>query len=284
MDATEASHDYERVAAAIRFLRDHHLDQPALAEVAGHLGLSPAHLQRVFQRWAGISPKRFLQSLTVEHARRLLDAAAPVLEASLASGLSGPGRLHDHFVSLIAVSPGEYREAGAGLEIRFGFHDSPFGRVALALTDRGVCGLTFAESGREEEALSDARACWHRARWVKDDAAVATVMRTIFVPESRQKPLALLVRGTNFQYQVWNALLRIPAGRVTTYSEVAQAAGNPRAVRAAASAVGDNPVAWLIPCHRVIRKTGELGGYRWGLERKAAMLAWESTVQGNPAD
>lgn len=279
MEAPQASCDYERVAAAIRFLRENHLTQPALADVARHLGLSPAHLQRVFQRWAGISPKRFLQHLTVEHARRLLDASYPVLQASLESGLSGPGRLHDHFVSLIAVSPGEYREAGAGIEIRFGIHDSPFGRAAIALTDRGVCALAFADPENESKALSDARRCWHRARWIRDDSATRAVMSTIFSSAPGAESLALLVRGTNFQFHVWNALLRVPAGRVTSYSELAHAAGVPRAVRAAASAVGSNPVAWLIPCHRVIRKSGELGGYRWGLDRKAAMLAWESATR-----
>jgi AraC family transcriptional regulator, regulatory protein of adaptative response / methylated-DNA-[protein]-cysteine methyltransferase len=282
--ATPAS-DYARIAAAIRYLQERATDQPRLEDVAAHVGLSPFHLQRVFQRWAGISPKRLLQLLTVEHAKTLLGAAAPVLEASLAAGLSGPGRLHDLFVVLEAATPGEYKSGGAGLVIRHGWHDTPFGRALIAVTERGVCGLAFAdEDGCGAAAtLADLRARWPRAIWIDDTRATSPVVRRLFGCVSHPTtgtpapaPLAVLVRGTNFQVQVWRALLRIPEGSVTTYEAVAAAVGRPAAVRAAAGAVGDNPVAWLIPCHRVLRKSGALGGYHWGLERKQALLAWEA--------
>ena len=274
---TESPEESERIAEAIRFLHEQQMAQPRLEDLARHLQVSPFHLQRTFQRWAGISPKRFLQVLTVSHAKQLFAAGHPVLETALATGLSGPGRLHDLFVTLEAVTPGEYRRRGAGVQIAYGFHPSPFGTALVAVTARGLCGLAFCDDSGREETLTDLRRHWPEAAWVPDQSASGVAARRVFEPldPDAGKPLAVLVRGTNFQVRVWEALLQIPPGRVTTYTNVAAAAGRPRAIRAAASAVGDNPVSWLIPCHRVIRTTGELGGYRWGLHRKCVMLAQE---------
>ncbi len=277
-----ASQDYARVAAAIEFLEANAGAQPALEAVAAHLGLSAPHAQRVFQRWAGISPKRLLQLLTLDHARELLARGTPVLETALEAGLSGPGRLHELFVTLEAMSPGEYRLGGAGLAIRAGFAASPFGRVFLAATARGVCGLGFCDPEDDAAVEADLRRRWPRAAWTRDDAASAALARRIFAGEGARGPLAVLVRGTNFQVQVWRALLAIPEGAATSYAAVAARAGRPAAVRAAAGAVGDNPVAWLIPCHRVLRTGGAPGGYRWGLARKRAMLAWEAARHAPP--
>ena len=268
--------DYTRIAAAIRFLEEPRDAAPSLDEVARHVGLSSFHLQRLFQRWAGISPKRFAQFLALSRAKSLLAASTPVLETAHAVGLSGPGRLHDLFVTLEAVTPGEYRLGGAGVEIRFGRCASPFGCALLAATPRGVCGLAFCDDDQEREAVEELRGHWPRATWTRDDRAIAPLAARIFGGVRAREPLAVVVRGTNFQVQVWEALLRLPPASVTSYEAIATAAGRPAAIRAAAGAVGDNPIAWLIPCHRVLRKSGALGGYRWGLDRKRTMLAWES--------
>lgn len=273
----QSSHarDYQRVARAIAFLRARAASRPDLAAVARHVQLSRFHFQRLFTRWAGVSPRRFLQFLTVEYAKSRLAAARSVLDLTLETGLSSPGRLHDLFVTLEAVSPGEAVSGGAGLEIRYGLHDSPFGPCLIATTKRGVCGLHFV--GNRKSALARLRSDWPRADLRDDPAATREVAARIFRPlaTGMAGPLALLVKGTNFQIQVWRALLALPFGTVTTYGEIASRVGRPSAARAAGNAIGANPIAWLIPCHRVLRESGEIGGYRWGAARKAAMLGWK---------
>jgi AraC family transcriptional regulator, regulatory protein of adaptative response / methylated-DNA-[protein]-cysteine methyltransferase len=273
--------DYARIARAITFLRDHAAAQPDLASAARHVGLGESHFQRLFTRWAGVSPKRFLQFLTVEDAKRRLAGTRNTLDLAADVGLSGSGRLHDLFVALEAMSPGEARLGGAGLGIRYGVHDTRFGPALIATTDRGVCALHFIDD--EMNGLAQLQQAWPRAQIVRDPAATAAVARRIFAPlaATAQQPLALLVKGTNFQIQVWRALLALPAGAVTTYGDLADALDMPSAARAVGTAVGANAIAYLIPCHRVIRATGALTGYRWGAERKAAMLAWEAAQSGD---
>lgn len=271
--------DYHRIERAIRFIDTSAPARPSLEDVAEHVGLSPFHFQRLFTRWAGISPKRFQQVLALEYAKELLRDSRNLLDATYDAGLTSGGRLHDLFVRLEAVTPGEYRAGGAGLRIQAGFHETPFGECLLATTERGVCGLSFDAS--RDAAMADLVSRWPGAVIEEKPRATAPVARRLFEALAVRDPaglvpLSLLVRGTNFQVKVWSALLRIPAGAVATYEDVATAIGAPRAVRAVGTAVGRNPVAFLIPCHRVIRGTGALGGYRWGVERKRAMLAWES--------
>ena len=271
--------DYARVEAAIRFLEAHGRTQPRLEDVAEAVGLSPFHFQRLFTRWAGISPKRFLQYQTLAHAQRLLAERRSLLDVTLEAGLSGGGRLHDLFVALHAVTPGEYKRGGEGLVLHHGVHASPFGDFVLASGPRGVCGLQFVGEGGEAAALAALQAQWPGATWVRGQRETAVHARAIFARaagETPRAPLPVWVRGTNFQVKVWEALLRIPPGGVATYGDVAAAVGAPGASRAVGSAVGDNPVAFLIPCHRVIRQTGAFGEYRWGGPRKRAMLAWEA--------
>ena len=265
--------DYLRVERAIRFLEEHRRDQPDLEAVAAHVGLSPFHFQRLFKRWAGISPKRFLQAMTAEHARALLLDDHDVLSTALETGLSGPGRLHDLLVHTTALSPGETRRRGEGLTLRHGFLDSPFGPALAAFSDRGLADLGFHDEPSEPVARRVLRERWPGAVLERDERAVRTRARGLF-GNGERPPLD--VRGTNFQIQVWRALLAVPEGRLVTYADVARAAGNPAAVRAAGTAVGRNPIAWLIPCHRVIRSTGVVGDYHWGHERKVAMIAWET--------
>jgi len=272
------SSDYELVAQAIRYLEGQATAQPSLADVAGHIGVSPFHLQRVFTRWAGVSPKRFLQYLTVEHAKRLLDESRPVLDAAYAAGLSGPGRLHDLFVTVEAVTPGEYRAKGEGLAIWYGRHESPFGDCLLAATERGVCGLSFLNGDRWDAALANLAERWPGAELSEQPEVTQPLADRIFgqAQPDPARPLALLLKGTNFQLKVWEALLRIPPGTVCTYGDIARITGAPSAVRAVGGAVGANAVAYLIPCHRVIRSSGAIGGYRWGDILKHAMLGWEA--------
>lgn len=281
----EDGRHFAPIAAAINYLAAHYTEQPELAEIAAVTGLHPHHFQRVFKRWAGISPKRFAQYLTLEHAKRLLDAGESVLGAALEVGLSGPSRLHDLFIVAEAMTPGAYKSRGAGLVIRVGVHPTPFGRALIGLTDRGIhllrwfnaaAGGDGMDDGPPEgwdpmAALSDRAA----AVLVRDQAATAPIVEQIFDPMRRGGLPPLHLRGTNFQIQVWQALLRIPPGSLVSYRQVAAAAGYPRAARAVGQAVGANPVAVLIPCHRVLRATGVLGGYRWGPPRKRALLAWE---------
>lgn len=271
------SSDYHRIAEAIRYLNLNARGQPGLQQVADHLGLSPAHLQRLFRRWAGISPKRFLQVLNAGHAEALLRASHPVLDAALATGLSGPGRLHDLLVTVHAATPGDIRSGGLGLHIDWGLHPSPFGMAFLAATPHGVCSLSFPDTECPESPLDTLRHRFPHAVLTKNPRATRPILSRIFPSEEEgAREITLWLAGSNFQIKVWEALLRIPPGSVTTYGRVAASAGRPRAHRAAGTAVGANPVAYLIPCHRVIRQSGALGGYRWDPVRKQAMLARES--------
>ncbi len=270
--------DFSRIEKAITYLEANFQNQPRLDEVSRHVGLSEFHFQRVFRRWAGISPKRFLQYLTAEYACDLLENNHSVLDAAYAAGLSGPGRLHDLMVNVHAATPGEIRERGEGLTIRYGLHPSPFGRCLVATTERGICGLAFVGPEPEKDVLTWLYERWGAASLLHSDSQTRTVVERIFSqrPGDGVSPLTLFLAGTNFQIKVWEALLRIPPGAVVSYEDLAASVGRPRAVRAVACAVGGNPVSFLVPCHRVIRKSGDLGGYRWGLTRKRAMLAWEA--------
>ncbi|AEI65257.1 methylated-DNA--[protein]-cysteine S-methyltransferase [Corallococcus macrosporus] len=273
-----ASSDYARIEQAILYLDTHAQEQPSLEDAAAHVGLSAFHFQRLFSQWAGISPKRFVQVHTLCSARRLLAERRSVLETSLEVGLSGSGRLHELFVTLTAMTPGEYKLGGEGLTVRYGVHASPFGECLLAVCERGICGLHFLSGTAAEDALAALRGEWPRATFVASAEDTAPWMERIFQPRppgAAAPSLSVLVRGTPFQVQVWQALLRVPSGEVTTYEDLARAIGKPKAMRAVGSAVGDNPVGLLIPCHRVLRKTGIFGEYRWGASRKRAMLAWE---------
>jgi len=270
-----AGDDYRLIASALRFIEDHAGEQPSLEQVAAAVGLSPSHFQRVFSRWVGVSPKRYLQYLTLDHARRLLAERFTVLDASLESGLSSPGRLHDLFLRWEAMTPGEYARKGAGLRIDYGWFDTPFGEALAMGTERGLCGLAFAAETGREAAMADMRARWPEAEFVEDRTRLAPWMKAAFgAGEGVELPLAPI--GAPFQIKVWEALLAVPSGHVTTYSEIAKRIGNPGATRAVGTAVGRNPISWLIPCHRAMRRDGQLGGYHWGLPVKRAMLAWES--------
>lgn len=270
------SSDYTRVERAIRFLTDAAPRQPRLADLAAHVGLSEFHLQRMFTRWAGISPKRFMQVQTLDYARECLRRSPSVLDATIDVGLSSGGRLHDLFVTLEAVTPGAVRSGGLGVRIDAGFHQTPFGTCLVATTERGVCGLSFADHDRDQ-AWAELEGRWPRATLREAPRRTADVVRRLFEPLGKpDRPLALLVHGTNFQVAVWRALLGIPVGTFASYEDVATAVGRPNAVRAVGTAVGRNPIAFLIPCHRVIRASGAVGGYRWGTERKRAIIAWEA--------
>lgn len=269
--------DYDRIAKAIEFIAGQARRQPTLEEIAAYIHLSPYHFQRLFSRWAGITPKRFLQVLTLEHAKRLLSESRSVLEVSSAIGLSSSSRLHDHFINLEAITPGDYQRGGAGLTIQYGVHATPFGDAFVAVTPRGVCRLGFVGPEGVGEHIAGVRAQWPHARIVKDSVATLPIIEAMLGKRRSDVPLSLYVSGTNFQTNVWRALLRIPPGRIATYSQLAAALGKPRAARAVGTAIGANPVALLIPCHRVIRENGQLSDYQWGGEtRKHALLAWES--------
>lgn len=273
--------DYERVDAALAYLQQHRGRPVPLAEVAGAVELSPFHFQRLFTRWAGISPKRFQQYLTLDDARVLLRTEASLLQAACRLGLSGTGRLHDLFVTLEAVTPGEYKSGGAGLIIRIGVHETPFGRCLIGLTDRGVCWLSFIESGGSGAARESLRRAWPAARLTSGGDETGRVVERIFSPQGGSSPIRVLAGGTNFQIKVWEALLHIPPGRLATYGDVAAGIGLPRSTRAVGNAVGDNRVAFVIPCHRVIRSLGILGNYGGGVARKQAMIAWEAARYGD---
>jgi AraC family transcriptional regulator of adaptative response/methylated-DNA-[protein]-cysteine methyltransferase len=271
-----APSDYTRIARAIAWLDEHALERPALAEAARAAGLSGAHFQRIFTQWAGISPKRYLQARAAGTALRLLGEGRPVLEAAFETGLSGSSRLHDLVLHAEAVTPGEYKTGGAGVVVRHAWHATPFGDALIAATDRGLCFLAFESAGGRDSAVADLHARWPAAQFEESVAATAPLIKRAFPSSAlRGGPLALHVRGTNFQLRVWTALLGIPEGSTTTYGAIARAVGNPSAPRAVGSAVGANPISWLIPCHRVLRVDGALGGYAWGPDRKRAMLFWE---------
>ena len=269
--------DYERIAKAITYLRENVPAQPSLDELATHVHLSPFHFQRLFSRWAGTTPKRFLQVLTLELGKKLLEESGSLLEVADKLGLSSSSRLHDHFVQLEAVTPGEYRSKGKDLVIVYGVHETPFGQLFIAQTARGVCRAAFMDSADDaDEQLEVVRKTWPLATFKSSMKATQAVAERVSAnPLEVKRPLSLHIAGTNFQIAVWRALLRIPAGTAVSYSQIAEAVGSPRAVRAAGTAIGANPVAFVIPCHRVIQQSGALGGYRWGLPRKEAMQAWE---------
>jgi AraC family transcriptional regulator, regulatory protein of adaptative response / methylated-DNA-[protein]-cysteine methyltransferase len=254
----------------------------SLEEIAREMNLSPAHFQRIFSRWAGISPKRFQQYLTLDHARRLLQDRRTTLETADAVGLSGSGRLHDLFLRWEAMSPGDYAKGGAGLEILWGWFESPFGPALIMGTGKGICGIAFAAETGAEAAMDDLVSRWPKARFTEDPMALAPLAETAFPRDGTAPdgPAPLFLIGAPFQIKVWEALLKIPTGHVTTYSDIARAIGHPTAVRAVGTAVGRNPISWLIPCHRALRKSGGLGGYHWGLPVKRAMLAWEAAETG----
>lgn len=270
-----SSRDYRRVERIIHWLDQHHLEQPSLKDIARSVALSEFSLQRLFSRWAGISPKRFLQFLTLEHNKALLRDSHSILSAGEASGLSSVSRVHDLFVSCHAVTPGEYRRGAAGLEIRYGFHHTPFAECLIAANERGLCNLLFV-ADNPETTFEEFAGQWPAARLVRDQRATCAYVDRIFSGSwSKDDPLYVNFKGTGLQIQVWQALLRIPEGELVSYEQLADASGAPRAVRAVASAVARNPIQYLIPCHRVIRKTGAFGAYHGGAGRKKALIAWE---------
>lgn len=273
----QLSQDYERIERAIRFLQSHHHEQPTLSEMAQRVNLSEYHFQRLFSRWAGISPKRFMQYLTKEQAKHLLTQSRDLLNVSHATGLSGPSRLHDLFVTCEAVTPGEYKQRGEGVEIRYGIHPSPFGECLVALTDRGICNLMFVQDHERDAAITTLRDNWPAAEFTEDYGGTRVVIEQMMeLFETRSStPLRLFLSGTNFQIKVWEALLQIIPGSVVSYEDVAIHIGMPGASRSVGNAISRNPIPVLIPCHRVIRKSGEIGDYRWGASRKKALLGWE---------
>lgn len=278
-DITPHGADYETVRAVIEKLTVDYRNQPSLDAIAADLGQSPTQLQKVFTRWAGLSPKAFLQAVTLDHAKTLLSREGlPVLETSLELGLSGPGRLHDLFVTHEAMSPGEWKSKGAGLVIRYGFHPSPFGIALLMVTDRGLAGAAFCDPGGESPCFDDMARRWPNASYVEDSIVTAQYAVRIFDPSQWQaeKPLRVVLLGTDFQIRVWQSLLKIPTGCAVTYSDIASDIGSPTASRAVGAAVGANPVSFVVPCHRAVGKNGALTGYHWGLTRKRAMLGWEA--------
>lgn len=288
---SQQASDYQRIEQAIRFLEANARRQPSLDEIAGSVHLSKYHFQRLFKRWAGVSPTQFLRFLTLEHAKQRLQDSASVLDAALDSGLSGPGRLHDLFVTFDAVTPGEYQQRGAGVLITYGLHETPFGSCLLATTRRGICALHFAAEGHDSASTDPLRQRWPLADIEQDPGRTQPLIDRIFAPapQDNGEPFHLLLRGTNFQVNVWRALLSIPSGSVVSYGALAAYLGKPRATRAVAQAIARNPVAYLIPCHRVIASAGDVHGYRWGTARKKAMLGWEAsrlrteTAQARPA-
>ena len=273
----EAGRHYRQMGRAIRFLADHYLEQPTLDEAASAAGLSPFHFQRIFTRYVGISPKSFVGHLTLGHAKAELANGASVLDAALDAGLSGPSRLHDLALKIEAMTPGEYARGGQGLIIDYGFDPSPFGTALLTMTEKGLCGLAFADDGEEEEALADLRARWPKAQYREMPGRTRAIAEQIFDRALRtDAPIGLHLMGTPWQIKVWEALLAIPEGKLTTYKAIARAMSNENASRAVGTAVGRNPISYLIPCHRVLGSDGALHGYHWGLSRKRAMLAVEA--------
>lgn len=278
-DITPDGTDYETVRQVIEIMTVDYRDQPSLEMIAARMGRSPTQLQKTFTRWAGLSPKAFLQAVTLDHAKRLLrQEQLPLLETSIELGMSGPGRLHDLFVTHEAMSPGEWKAKGEGLTIRWGYHVSPFGLALVMVTDRGLAGVAFADAGEEAACFEDMAQRWPKANYVEDVAATMPYASRIFEPQAWRcdQPLRVVLLGTDFQVRVWKSLLKIPFGKAVTYSDIAQDIGQPTASRAVGAAVGANPVSFVVPCHRALGKSGALTGYHWGLTRKRAMLGWES--------
>lgn len=270
--------DYERIEKVIIFLEVNYQRHPSLQEIAAHVALSPFHMQRLFRRWAGISPKRFIQYLTIGYAKSILENSGSVLDAAYESGLSGAGRLHDLFVTFDAVTPGEYKQKGENVLIHYGIHPSPFGHCLLGVTSRGICWLSFFGDEGPERSWTELNQHWMGAKFEEHQRSTAGYVERIFGKgiSYDHKPLTLFLKGTNFQIKVWEALLKLPPGRLFTYEDVAISIGKPNAMRAVASAIGRNSVSYLIPCHRVLRKSGMVSGYRWGAIRKKAIIAWEA--------
>jgi len=283
-DITPTGSDYELVRRVIEKISLDYREQPTLEQLAAELGETPTSLQKLFTRWAGLSPKAFLQAVTLDHARRLLDSGMPLLETSLELGMSGPGRLHDLFVTHEAISPGEYKQRGEGLTIRYGYHLSPFGNALIMVTERGLAGLAFADPGEERPALEDMCSRWPNAVYVEDLSATAPYAARIFDPARWRdaEPLRVVMIGTDFQVKVWEALLKIPLGKARSYSEIAAEIGAPKASRAVGAAIGANPISFVVPCHRALGKSGALTGYHWGVTRKRAMLGWEAAQLQKP--
>jgi AraC family transcriptional regulator of adaptative response/methylated-DNA-[protein]-cysteine methyltransferase len=277
-DLGVAAKDYDVVRRAIAHIRINWREQPEIETIAAVVGVTPTELHHLFRRWAGLTPKAFLQALTLEHARALLRDSASVLDCTYEVGLSGPGRLHDLFVTHESMSPGEWKAGGKGLTLTYGFHPCPFGTALVMTTPRGLCGLALADAGEEQAALRDMQRRWPRAAYVEDAAMTEPVARRIFDPETwhPDRPLRIFLIGTDFEIRVWETLLRIPMGRFSTYSDIAAKVCSPKAARAVGAAVGKNPICFVVPCHRVIGKSGDLTGYHWGITRKRAMLGWEA--------
>jgi AraC family transcriptional regulator of adaptative response/methylated-DNA-[protein]-cysteine methyltransferase len=273
-----AAADYDIVRRAIAHIRGNWRAQPEIEEIAEAAGVAPTELHHLFRRWCGLSPKAFLQALTLNSARELLRASASILDTSYEVGLSGPGRLHDLFVTHEAMSPGEWKAGGEGLTMTYGFHPSPFGTAVVITTPRGLAGLALADAGKEKSALRDMRSRWPKARYVEDQAVTAPVAQRIFDAKQwrKDRPLRVIMIGTDFEVRVWEKLLHIPMGAATTYSDLAAQVGSPKGARAVGLAVGKNPICFVVPCHRVIGKSGDITGYHWGLTRKRAMLGWEA--------
>jgi AraC family transcriptional regulator of adaptative response/methylated-DNA-[protein]-cysteine methyltransferase len=277
-DITPQGSDYEIVRQVIEKISLDYRDQPSLEELAADVGETPTGLQKLFTRWAGLSPKGFLQAVTLDHARRLLESGAPLLEASMEVGMSGPARLHDLFVTHEAMSPGAYKNRGEGLTINYGYHVSPFGIALIMVTDRGLAGLSFNDPGDEKAAFDDMAGRWPNATYTEDMAATLPYAQRIFDPSRwrADQPLRVVMIGTDFQVRVWEALLSIPMGAARTYSDLAGQIGEPKASRAVGAACGANPISFVVPCHRALAKSGALTGYHWGLTRKRAILGWEA--------
>jgi AraC family transcriptional regulator of adaptative response/methylated-DNA-[protein]-cysteine methyltransferase len=275
---TSAAADYDIVRRAIGHIRENWRKQPEIESIAEAAGVTPTELHHLFRRWAGITPKAFLQAITLDSARTLLRDSASVLDATYEVGLSGPGRLHDLFVTHEAMSPGEWKSGGEGLAIHYGLHPSPFGIALVMATPRGLAGLAFADPGEEKAALADMTRRWPKAAYVEDTGRTAALAKRIFDPKlwRADRPLRVVLIGTDWEVRVWDTLLRIPMGRVTTYSNIARKIGAEKAARAVGAAVGKNPKSFVVPCHRVIGRAGNLTGYHWGLTRKRAMLGWEA--------
>lgn len=275
--------DYNVVRRAIEYLSENWREQPSLEQIASVVSMQPLSLQRLFTRWAGLSPKAFVQALTLDHARGLLADSASVLDATYEVGLSGPGRLHDLFVAHEAMTPGAFKARGEGIIIRWAFHPSPFGSALVMATDRGLAGLAFADPGAELSALADMKMRWPRAAYVEDKGMTTAYARRVFDRTTWQydQPLRVVMIGSDFEIRVWETLLKLPIGKATTYSDIAAHIGKPKAARAVGAAVGKNPISFVVPCHRVLGKGGDLRGYHWGLTRKRAILGWEAGVMAS---
>jgi AraC family transcriptional regulator of adaptative response/methylated-DNA-[protein]-cysteine methyltransferase len=275
---TAAAADYDIVRRAIGHIREHWRSQPEVDAIAEAAGVTPTELHHLFRRWAGLTPKAFLQAITLDAARTVLRTSASVLDTAYEVGLSGPGRLHDLFVTHEAMSPGEWKTGGQGLTIRYGFHPSPFGTALVMASERGLAGLAFADADEEKAALADMRQRWPNASYVEDSAGTAALARRIFDPKRwrAEEPLRVVLIGTDWEVRVWETLLKVPMGRLTTYSDIAVKVCSPAAARAVGAAVGKNPISFVVPCHRVVGKSGALTGYHWGISRKQAMLGWEA--------